>query len=279
MKKILITGNSGYIGSHLTKLLENDYIVHGLDINDPQASVAEFYQADITGPMDFDCQHDYDAIIHLAALVNVGESQRMPISYYATNMMGTMNVLNRFSTPNFIFASTGAAEGCASAYGVSKRAAEDVVREYCTVHNPQDFTIFRFYNVIGSNGFGPTNPDGLMFNLINAPKKGEFTIFGDDYNESTDGTCVRDYVHVMEICEALKEAIEKSSNKIECLGHGVGHTVKQMVDMFQTVNDRHFNVKVGPRREGDLATSVLKEVSPYMKNLYTLSELLKVDNK
>lgn len=274
MKKILITGSSGYIGSHLTKLLKGEYIVHGLDIKPPQIEVDEFFKLDINRL--FTIPHEYDAVIHLAALVNVGDSEQRPISYYITNLNGTMNVINKVHTKNFILASTGAAEACQSAYGTSKRAAEDVVREYCTVHNPQDYTVFRFYNVIGSDGFKPTNPDGLFYNLMKAKETGTFTIYGNDYDVSPDGTCVRDYVHVNEICEALKLAIEKPSNKIECLGHGVGYTVKEIASLFEKVNDCDIDVKYGPRRKGDLPSSVLEDVSPYMKNLYTMDELLKV---
>jgi UDP-glucose 4-epimerase len=103
----------------------------------------------------------------------------------------------------------------------------------------------------------------------------EFTVFGNDYN-TRDGTCVRDYVHVNEICDALKQAIQKPSNQIECLGHGVGRTVTEIVDMFKKVNDVDLTVKVGPRRKGDIESSVLENVSPYMRNLYTMDQLLKV---
>jgi len=274
MKKILITGSSGYIGSHLCKMLEGKYEVHGLDLNLPQTTVDRFYKQDINRL--FEPETEYDAVIHLAALVRVGESEQQPIKYYITNLNGTMNVINKVKTKNFIFASTGTAQDCTSAYGISKRAAEDVVREYCTEHRKQDYTIFRFYNVVGSDGYEPTNPDGLMFNLIKAKETGEFTIFGKDYERTSDGTCVRDYVHVNEICDALKQAIEKPSNSIECLGHGVGYTVKEIVNLFQKVNDVDFNVKYGPRRKGDIDVSVLEDVSPYMRNLYTLEELLKV---
>ena len=276
MKKVLITGVSGYIGSHLCKMLENSYEVHGLDIVDPQAPLNEFYRCDINRLFTIPDDIEFDAVIHLAALVRVGESEQMPIRYYITNINGTMNVLNKVKTQNFIFASTGAAQDCKSVYGISKRAAEDVVREFCTQHRVKDYTIFRFYNVIGSDGFSPTNPDGLMHNLMNSVNTGEFTIFGNDYDTS-DGTCVRDYVHVNEICEALKEAIEKPSNSVECLGHGVGYTVKEMVNLFQKVNDVGVNVVYGPKRKGDLAVSVLDNVSPYMKNLSTIEELLKIN--
>lgn len=275
MKKILITGSSGYIGSHLCKLLEKDYIVHGLDIRDPQHPVKEFNQIDINRL--FTTEIEYDAVIHLAALVNVNESERIPIQYYITNLNGTMNVINKIKTKNFIFASTGAAELCESAYGISKRAAEDVVREYCTYHRPMPYTIFRFYNVIGTDGYQPTNIDGLMYNLIKAIDTDEFTIYGKDYEQSPDGTAIRDYVHVNEICYALKVAIEKPANKIECLGHGVGYTVREIVDKFQEVNNVDFDIKYGPRRPGDAAVSVLEDVSNYMTNMYSINELLKVD--
>ena len=274
MKKILITGCSGYIGSHLCDMLQGEYEVHGLDLVGPQVEIDKFYNIDINKQFAIDGV-EFDAVVHLAALVNVGESQERPISYYITNLNGTMNVLNKLKAKNFIFASTGAAQYCTSAYGVSKRAAEDVVRSY-TKMAESDYTIFRFYNVIGTTVVGPTNPDGLMYNLIKARDTGEFTIYGNDYDCSTDGTCVRDYVHVEEICHAIKMAIESPANKTECLGHGVGYTVKEMVDLFQKVNNVEIAIKYGPRRDGDLPSSVLENVSPYMKNLYTLEQLLKV---
>ena len=276
MKKILITGSSGYIGSHLCEMLGEQYEVHGLDMVDPCVSLNEFYRCDIRKPFLVPGDIEFDAVIHLAALVNVGESEQKPISYYITNLNGTMNVVNKIKTNNFIFASTGAAVSCESAYGISKRAAEDVVREFCTLHRPTPYTIFRFYNVIGSTVVAPTNPDGLMYNLMKARETGEFTVFGNDYDVSDDGTCVRDYVHVNEICDALRQAIEKPSNSVESLGHGVGYTVKEIVDEFQKVNNVDFNVKYGPRRKGDIASSVLEDVSPYMRNLYTMDQLLKV---
>jgi UDP-glucose 4-epimerase len=280
MKKVLITGCSGYIGSHLCKLLENDYKVHGLDIKAPQHPVKEFFNTDITHAILH--EEEYDAVVHLAALVNVGESEKIPSSYYNTNINGTMNILNNIKCDNFIFASTGAAELCHSAYGVSKRAAEDVVREYCT-QNSTPYTIFRFYNVIGTSGYKPTNPDGLMYNLMKSATTREFMIFGNDY-DTADGTCVRDYVHVDEICEAINLAIEAPANKIECLGHGVGYSVQEMFDMFLKVNNeilyQHTAAgvlhTVGPRRKGDIPYSVLQDISPYMKNLYSIEELLKL---
>ena len=281
MKKVLITGCSGYIGSHLCKRLESEYEVYGLDIRPNQHPVQQFFQVDINRPIDM--PDEFDAVIHLAALVNVSQSEQMPIQYYITNLNGTMNVLNKINAKNFIFASTGAAELCESAYGISKRAAEDVVKEYCTVHNPTPYTIFRFYNVIGSSGYAPTNPDGLMYNLMRSEYTREFTIFGNDYN-TPDGTCIRDYVHVDENCEAIRTAIEEPANKVECLGHGVGYSVKEMVNIFEQVNharlgegtDEAITIHYGPRRKGDAAVSVLEDVSKYMKNLYSIEDLLRL---
>ena len=277
MKKVLITGSSGYIGSHLSKMLMDSlkYEVHGLDIREPQQVMNKFYQQDIN--RQFTIDEEFDCVIHLAGLVRVGESEIMPIKYYITNLNGTMNVVNKIKTKNFIFASTGAAQDCSSAYGISKRAAEDVVREYCTTHRPTPYTIFRFYNVVGSTVVAPTNPDGLMYKLIEACDTGQFTIYGNDYDVNViDGTCIRDYVHVNEICDALMQAIEKPSNSVESLGHGVGYSVQEIVELFQKVNECSFDVKYGPRRKGDLPSSVLANVSPYMRNLYTMEELIKV---
>lgn len=278
MKKIMVTGCSGYIGSHLVKLLENDYEVHGLDIKDPVVPLSKFYKVDINRLFTIPDQTDpYDAVVHLAALVNVNESQAAPIMYYITNLNGTMNVVNKISCKNFIFASTGAAANCESAYGVSKRAAEDCVTEYYTKHRPGDYTIFRFYNVIGSEyGIAPTNPDGLMYNLIKSLDTKDFTIFGNDY-PTPDGTCIRDYVHVMEICHAIKRAIEEPANDLENLGHGKGCSVKDMVELFKQVNNCDIKIQHGPRREGDSAISVLDKPSGYMKQLYSLEQLLKID--
>ena len=130
MKKVLITGNSGYIGSHLSKLLEGEYEIYGLDLNNPQYPIQSHRKHDIRQKLPANA-NTFDAIIHLAALVNVGQSQSHPTDYYMTNFCGTLNVMNGLKFKNFVFASTGAAEGCASAYGTSKKAAEDCVKEWC----------------------------------------------------------------------------------------------------------------------------------------------------
>lgn len=276
MSKILITGNSGYIGSHLTQILkkDNSLTLHGLDKDDPAIELDDFYKQNIIFDTNWNIDIEYDCVIHLAAEVAVGRSVITPTLYYQTNAMGTLNVLKKIKTKRLVIASTGAAAGLGSPYGISKRAMEDIVFEYCK-NNSIPFTIFRFYNVTGSDGIEPTNPDGLFASLISATKTGVFTIFGDDYN-TADGTCIRDYTHVNEICHAVIQGITDSSNQIENLGHGVGTSVKEMVELFKKTNSNDFEVKVGPRREGDLEISVLSNPSRFMKKLYLLEDLLRI---
>jgi len=276
--KILITGNSGYIGSHLTKLLSKrtDLELYGLDRKAPQLPVKEQCRNDITMPGYFLWPNDFefDCIIHLAAEVAVSRSVKNPIKYYQTNTLGTLRILQDIKFKRFIHASTGSAGPMNNPYGISKRAAEQIVDQYCKERNTP-FTTFRFYNVTGSDGINPTNPDGLMWNLMNAQKTGVFNLFGDDY-DTLDGSAIRDYTHVNEICCALEQAIDRSTNQIENLGHGVGTTVKQMIELYKKVNDCDFEVRVCPRRAGDLERSVLDNPSPFMKKLYSMEELLKI---
>jgi UDP-glucose 4-epimerase len=158
-------------------------------------------------------------------------------------------------------------------YGISKRAAEEIVDQYCKENNIP-FTIFRFYNVTGTNNLF-LRSDSLLAKLEEARQTGFFNLFGNDYN-TEDGSAVRDYTHVAEICNAIELAIDASTNQIENLGHGVGTTVKQMIELYKQVNNCNFEIKVCPRREGDLERSVLDNPSPLMQKLYTLKELLYV---
>lgn len=275
MKKILITGNSGYIGSHLSQLLYCSYELWGLDISKPQFSITNHVTADISklSEMAVDLPR-FDTVVHLAARVRVNESVRIPQEYYQTNLFGTIEILNRITCKNFIFASTGCAEYCNNPYAISKRAAEDVVLQQCEKLGI-NHTIFRFYNVVGSLGFPPTNPDGLFYNLMRAKQTGIFNIFGNDY-QTRDGTAERDYVHVDEICRALQMAIENPANGLENLGHGSGHTVREIAEIYQKVNDIQFRIEYQNRRTGDLERSVLDNPSRYMLKLYELDDLVKL---
>jgi UDP-glucose 4-epimerase len=267
IKRILITGSSGYIGSHLLELIDAET----LDIDNFTCDVT--YHTDIR--KDFSLPKEYDVVVHLAALVQVGESVKHPKDYYETNVLGTLNVLKNIKTKNFIFASTGAAENLGSPYAISKKVCEEIIQDYCTQNNI-NYTIFRFYNVIGCNkNITPTNPDGLFYALIKAIDTGKFNVYGTNY-DTKDGTCVRDYVHVNEICSAIVTAISKPSNSIESLGHGKGHTVLEIVETFKRVNNIDFEVIPQDNREGDFPVSVLKDVSSYMQSLYTFDEMLKL---
>jgi UDP-glucose 4-epimerase len=276
MNKVLITGNAGYIGSHLSQILidRKDLVLHGLDKNDPIIVLPNHISQDISLDTEWNVDEEYDCVIHLAAEVAVGRSVFNPTLYYLTNTLGTLNVLRKIKTKNFIFASTGSAAGMNSPYSISKKAAEEIVNQYCKEHNIP-FTIFRFYNVVGADGILPTNPDGLMWNLMNAEKTGVFNLFGNDYN-TKDGSCVRDYTHVNEICHAVIQGIDGPTNQIENLGHGIGTTVKEMIEIFKRVNDCNFKTVMCPRREGDLESSVLPNPSKYMKHLYSINDLLKL---
>ena len=275
MKKILITGSSGYIGQHLCHVLgdSHGFSVTGLDRVNKKTYVDKFIQQDILNMSTLN-EH-YDVVIHLAALVSVGDSVKYPMRYFQTNVTGTLNVMERVSYDNFIFASTGAAAQVNSPYALSKKVAENLVREYLTL-SEKDYTVFRFYNVLGSAGYDPTNHDGLMYNLMKARETGEFNLYGNDYN-TTDGTAIRDYIHVYEVCKAIRFAISRPSNLlIENLGTGTGHSVQEIIDTFKEVNNCDFKVNVKPRRAGDLEHSVLHDVSPYMQKQFSLEEMLKL---
>ena len=162
-------------------------------------------------------------------------------------------------------------------YAYSKRVSEDIVADISKKRGA-NYTTFRFFNVTGSDGFPPSNPDGLLFNLIQATKHGKFHLYGNNY-DTKDGTCVRDYIHVNEVCEAIIEAIELPANKIENLGSGIGYTVKEIIDTFKRVNNVDFEVITEPRRPGDLErlVSLPSKASNYYTQSYTLDELMKVD--
>ena len=274
-KKILITGSSGYIGRHLCSVLQHDYVV-GLDYVFQKQMTDDFVLQDINKDIWNDQFEHFDVVVHLAALVNVAESMQKPLEYFKTNVSGTLKVLENTSFDHFIFASTGAAENPISPYALSKLQTESLVREYCRIKK-LNHTIFRFYNVIGSNGYDPTNPDGLMYNLMKAGDTGVFNLYGDNY-ATHDGTAIRDYVHVLEICESIQRAIVQPpvNGVVENLGSGTGHTVQEIVDAFKVANGCDFKVNYLPRREGDLPVSRLADVSPYMQKRFTLEQMLRI---
>jgi len=271
MMNVLITGDSGYIGSHLKQMIiktGKQYNVQCLNLSNADVEVpATLFKAGF-GDVK------WDTVIHLAALVKVGESVDNPSNYFETNVNGTINVLRYLNYENFIFASTGAAANPNSPYGLSKLMAENVVFEFAN-KKPIDFTIFRFYNVIGQDGFEPTNPDGLFYNLKKAVQTKQFDLYGTDY-DTKDGTCIREYVHVNDICWAIIRAIEKPAYSIENLAYGDTRTVREIIDTFKMTNSVDFEVIEKPRRPGDLEACYLPNPSKYMVRDYTYEQMLMI---
>lgn len=262
--KIAITGSDGYIGSTLVdKLKDTDYNLELIDIND--WDIREIPKNNKLSQQWL----NFDVVVHLAALVKVGESVERPWDYYNTNINGTQNIINHFPNAKIIFASTGAAFDPTSPYAKSKVAAEDLIKNQC-----DDYTIFRFFNV---GGYKPNNPEGLYAATINACAKGTFTIYGNDYN-TKDGTCVRDYVHVDDLCNAIIKAVHEPGAKsdFEPIGSGKSYTVLEYVNAFLEENGPKFKIEFGPRREGDNESSEVPFMSKFMKPQKTLKDIVKL---
>lgn len=276
MKKVLVTGNSGYIGSHLCDYIKEGYKVYGLDIKEPTVEVNQFELFDINNTANWPYQNlEFDCVIHLASKVSVSPSVTSPIKYYQTNINGTLNVLKNIKTKRFVYASSGSAAGISNPYGISKRAAEDVVQEYCE-RNLIPFTITRFHNVIGTTGFN-IRQDSLLASLLVAKQVKKFCLYGTDYN-TADGSCVRDYTHVREVCISVSKLIETSTFAIEEFGHGKDTSVLQLINTFKKANQCDFEVINCGRRIGDMERSVAKNPSKHFVQLYTLEEMVAWDH-
>ena len=256
--KVLITGVTGYIGSHLAKVLyEAGHHVVGLDLewkkhNDVSRYCHRILIKDVTKHI---CDEDYDVIVHLAGLIQVEESVAHPTKYYSTNLGGTVNMLrqNVNGDPHFIFASTAGAFDAQSPYARSKLAAEDVIKE-----KSKSYTIFRFFNVAGSDGVH--RQVGRASHLIRiaaeaaAGKRDYMSIYGEDY-DTPDGSCVRDYIHVVDLVNAIRDTIKHGAfnTPYECIGSGQGYSVKEVVKAMKDVTNQDFTVKMAGRRDGDPA--------------------------
>lgn len=249
---IVVTGSEGYIGSVLMEKLKGAV---GTDIQ-----YWDIRQPAVPDP-------SVTCVVHLAALVRVGESVEKPQDYYDTNVTGTLNVIRAFPNAKFIFASTGAAFSPDSPYGHSKVMAEQIIKDICN-----EYTIFRFYNVGGGT---PTNPDGLPRSIIRAKETGVFTIFGNDY-PTKDGTCVRDYIHVDDITDAIVRAVEQPAamTDYEPLGSGKSYTVAEYINAYVDKYGQDFTVMYGERRPGDLPISEVPFVSKFMTPTKELKDIV-----
>jgi len=263
--KVLVTGASGYIGSHVCKLLkEHGHTVIGWDTeihnetNDVAAYCDYYDKVDVTGQY---VGGIYDAVVHLAGRSVVPQSLKEPAEYYRVNVMGTDNLLNKVKTPHVLFASTSSAWEMASPYARSKVAAEDIIKE-----KADGYTIFRFFNVSGTDGVNHQLGDPTHLIRIAAEaasgRRDKVEIYGTDY-ETPDGTCIRDYIHVMDLSNAIVTAVEAgpANTDYECLGSNVGYSVREVINTMQEVTGKKLNIIEADRRAGDAVASVVDTLS------------------
>lgn len=282
--KVLITGVQGYVGSTLAReisLNHRDKIcLHGMDIvesvNKSQQYVEKYFKADIENEWSLSMVStpEYDCVVHLAGLISVGDSMKEPMEYAHANVNGTINVLRWYKPRNFIFASTAGVLHPINPYAQTKILAENIVRQLA-----HEYTIFRFFNVAGSDEVN--RQIGKSTHLIRiaaetaAGKRESMTLNGTDY-DTPDGTCVRDYIHVLDLVDSIIRAIYNPRNtNYECLGNGRGYSNREVIDTMKRVTGRDFKVIESGRREGDPPYLGLlpSEVSTLVAIKYTLEDM------
>lgn len=266
--QVLVTGATGYIGSHVCKTLkEHGHTVTGWDINihgeynDISGYCDHFEYVDVTKNI----RGDFDAVVHLAGRSVVPQSMKEPTEYYRVNTMGTANIIDRVYTDHVIFASTSSAWEMASPYARSKVAAEDVIKEKAS-----GYTIFRFFNVSGTDKInrqlGSATHLIRVAAMVAADKLPGIEIFGTDY-PTRDGTCIRDYIHVVDLAKSIVTAVESGpqNTPYECLGSNTGFTVLEVLDVMEQVTGKKLNRIISQRRPGDAIASVVDNLSPLCK--------------
>ena len=278
--KVLVTGATGYIGSHVCKLLkEHGHYVEGWDTNihcehnDVSMYLDTFENLDITDKYGVHGMGTYDSVVHLAGRGVVPLSLREPSEYYRVNTFGTDNLVSKITTANFIFASTSSAFEMKSPYARSKVAAEDILKE-----KANGYTIFRFFNVSGTDGVNRQlgDPSHLIrvAAMASAGKLTNVGIYGNDY-PTRDGTCIRDYIHVVDLASAIVKAVENGplNTPYECLGSNTGFSVLEVLDAMEKVTGKKLNRLVRGRRAGDAVSSVVDKLSDYATLTKTIEDM------
>lgn len=283
--KVLVTGGAGYIGSHMTKvLLDKGHEVTVADnlergFQEAIDSRAHFSNGDLRDKKYVEtlfAENHFDGVIHFAAYIAVGESMQHPEMYFENNFSGALNVLEsmrKSGTNNFIFSSTAAVYGTPTKlpisendpkkpenpYGESKYMVEKLLHWLNQIHGI-NFVALRYFNASGasldaSTGERHSPETHIIPSIIKAvQEKRSFKLFGDTYN-TPDGSCVRDYIHVLDLCEAHVLALEKlvkdGGGNFYNVGTGKGYSNKEIVAMVEKVSGAKIDVEVMGKREGD----------------------------
>lgn len=285
---ILVTGGAGYIGSHaIRQLLEAGHfpvVLDNLSYGHRNAipNNVPFYHVDLKETdriAEILREHHIEAVMHFAALISVGESVQKPLLYYRNNTAGAVSLLEameRVGVKRFVFSSTAATYGepeempivettkqqPINPYGRSKWFVEQILRDIAVADPKFGFAAFRYFNVAGASEDGTIGEDHqpethliplVLFAAMG--KRNNITVFGTDYPTS-DGTCVRDYVHVNDLVTAHVLAIEALSDgdaRFYNLGIGYGYSVREILDTAKKVTGKEIPTVFGLRREGDPA--------------------------
>ena len=271
MKTVLVTGASGYIGSHVCyELVQNGFIVDGIDVVDSENTrelvkhLRNYWRRDIGNS---NIKGAYDIVVHCAASISVEESMSDPSGYYENNVSNTLQLIRDIKTSHFIFASTAGAFNPISPYAKSKIFAEDIIKQHC-----DNYTILRFFNVAGSNGkFRQIGKSTHLIRIaaeVAAGKRQKMTIFGKNY-VTRDGTCIRDYIHVSDLADIHIKGLNylhknKKSFILNC-GYGRGYSVKQIVNIFKKIK-KGVGIEYQKRRAGDI-TQVYANTKKFKKIL------------
>lgn len=288
---VLVVGGAGYIGSHMVKmLLRRGFEVTVLDNlssghRDAVVDGARFVLGDLVerDALDVLCRESrFDGVMHFASYIQVGESVREPAKYYQNNVFKTqclLDVLVERQVPNFIFSSTAAIFGepahvpideahpkrPMNPYGRSKWMVEQILEDYEIAYGLKSVCL-RYFNAAGADPEGELgerhDPETHLIPLVLQAASGRrphITVFGQDY-DTPDGTCIRDYVHIHDLCEAhllaLKSMWDGAGRTVYNLGNGNGFSVKEVIETARAVSGRDIEVRVGDRRPGDPARLV-----------------------